>query len=158
MNATAAAPKQSQNPLIDYIVENLDLIKNGGAVFQGERITLDTELVRYHTCFSFIVFFMRQSSPYFIKGTPEATKAASIAIVASSLLGWWSIHGIIFTPITLVRNILHSDKTTIGQLIEKAENPPKKLHPALRVLAVLCLLLLFGFFIWVGMIAQGRSH
>lgn len=158
MNATAAASKTAQNPLIEYIAENLDLIKSGGGVFQGERITLDTELVRYHTCFSFVVIFMRQASPYFVKGSSEAMKAASIAIIASSLLGWWSIPGIILTPISLVRNVLHTDKTTIRQIIEKAENPPKKLHPALRLLAVLCLLLLFGFFIWVGMLAQGRSH
>jgi hypothetical protein len=161
MNASAKAAKQpgyeNVTPLIAYIVENIEAIREGAGVFNGQRITMDTELVRFHTCYSMLVVFMSRSSPYYLKDSPEASKAASIAIVASSLLGWWSIHGLIYTPITLAKNILRSDKISIRQLIEAAETPPKKIHPALRVLAVVCLLFIFGFFIWVAMNSSGGT-
>lgn len=161
MNA-AASPKsqgaESKTPLEDYISTNLESIKSGMGVYNGERITLDTELVRYHTCYSFVVLFMSRTSPYFVKGSSDAIKAASIAIVASSLVGWWSIHGLIYTPITLFRNVFHTDKTTIRQMIERAEAPPKKLHPAMRIMAVLFLVLVFSLFVWAGMNGNSGKH
>ena len=67
MNATTASEIEPKDTLANFIVENLDSIKAGTAVYNGQRITLDTELVRYHTCYSFIFLFMRQASPLFLK-------------------------------------------------------------------------------------------
>lgn len=148
-------PERGKTPLGDWIVQNLDSIRNGTGVYEGQRITVDTELVRFHTCYSMVFLFMRQPSPLFLKDSPEAMKAGSIATVATFLLGWWSIHGIIYTPITLVRNMLQSDKTTIAQMIERAENPPKT--PAWqRIMAVGFLILVAAVFIWAGF--QSKSH
>ena len=154
---TTDRAQEPEASLSEYIVKNVENIKNGSAVFKGQRITLDTELVRYHTCYSFLVLFMRRSSPFYLKDSVEASKAAAIAITATMLLGWWSLHGIIFTPITLVRNVLQSDKTTIRQLFEDAEKPPKKLHPALRILAVLFLIAIAVLFIWSAMQAKSSG-
>lgn len=154
-NSNANTNKPGQE-FAAWISSNVDNIKNGSAVYKGERITLETELIRYEMCYSFLVVFVRQSSAYFIVGSPEANKTAVLATLTTALCGWWSLHGIIFTPIILMRNILRSNKLTVGQLFEKAEAPPKKAHPASRLVGVLALVAIFGFFVWIAMSSKGN--
>lgn len=144
--------------VVNWIASNLENLKSGSAVFNGQRITMQTELVRFHSCYSCVVLFFSRRSQYFLKDSAEANKAAAIAVFASFLLGWWSLHGIIFTPITLFRNVFQTDKTTVGELINLVENGPPKAHPATRVLGVLFLLLFVGAVLWLGMNAGSSSH
>jgi hypothetical protein len=48
------------------------------------------------------------------------------ASLITLFLGWWGIpFGLICTPFFLIRNLLGGEKTTVGELIERIEDPAR---------------------------------
>jgi TonB family protein len=87
-------------------------------------VTGETIVVRYFTCTSFVLFSMRQASKYFLQDSDEDRNTAVCSTLLTLLFGWWGFpHGIIFTPIYLVKNLTGGEKSTVNELIELIQNP-----------------------------------
>ncbi|MBL8085061.1 MAG: hypothetical protein JNN26_20735 [Candidatus Obscuribacter sp.] len=109
---------------LEWLEANVDEIRAGGAVFQGQRITPDTEVVRYGMCWSLVFLTHWRSTDYFLKGTEAQRRGFITATAVTLLAGWWGIpFGLVLTPFYLIRNLTGGEKSTIGKLIAIMENP-----------------------------------
>lgn len=124
------ADAASQEKFLLWLFENQAAIKDGGgAVYEGERVTMKSFAVRYETCFSIIFMTMRNKTPMFLKDSAPARRSQITASILSYLFGWWGIpFGIIFTPIVVMNNIRSADKLVVEDVIKRfadtTYNPP----------------------------------
>ncbi len=109
-----------------WLASNIGNVRAGLASFEGERVTMQSEVARYYTCFSIVFFTMKTTTPYFLVGTDAQQRSAVTATAITSLLGWWGIpFGLIFTPYCLFVNLKGGDRRTVESLIADLENPAK---------------------------------
>lgn len=123
-------------------------------MFQGQRVTLESEVVRYFMCWSVIVMTSWKTTDYFLKGTEGQTRALIASTAVTLLAGWWGIpFGIVLTPFYLIRNVIGGEKSTVAKLIGIMENPTEFLKkkddeqfaPAKVFLAIVGGIVLLGF-------------
>ena len=109
-----------------WLASNIANVRAGIASYEGERVTMQSEIARYYTCFSIVFFTMKTTTPYFLVGTDAQQRSAVTATAITSLLGWWGIpFGLIFTPYCLFQNLKGGDRRTVESLIADLENPAK---------------------------------
>ncbi len=124
------ADAASQEKFLLWLFENQTAIKDGGgAVYEGERVTMKSFAVRYETCFSIVFMTMRNKTPMFLKDSAPARKSQITASILSYLFGWWGIpFGLIFTPVVVANNIRSADKMAVEDVIKRftdtTYNPP----------------------------------
>jgi hypothetical protein len=133
--------KTHSERLFEWLSANIDAIDNGSAVFEGHVITRSTEIVRFESRASFILFSQSVKTPYFLAGGPEANKAQVTSTMVTCFLGWWSIRGLIYTPFVLAKNISGGEKITVGALIDQSRNPEQAKKQAAAVFSPAYLIL-----------------
>lgn len=115
---------KANEPFINWLADNVSGIKDGTAVYNGERITTETVVTRYEMCYSIIFFTSKQSSSYVLMGTPQQKRILITNTLLTFLFGWWGFPwGIIWTPAIIANNLFGGVKATVGQLISFVENP-----------------------------------
>ena len=103
-----------------WLFENQNTIKDGGAVYEGERVTMKSLAVRYETCCSIIFMTMRKKTPMFLKDSSRARKSQITASIVSYIFGWWGIpFGLIFTPVVVMNNIRNAGAIPVEELFKQ---------------------------------------
>lgn len=118
------AEEKVEEPFLTWVLMNQQAIKDGSAVYEGERVTLSSEGVRFETCVSVLIMTMRKKSPMLLAGSSQAKQCQVASTLLSLLVGWWGVpFGIIFTPFVVANNLWGGDKTTVTEILAIAENP-----------------------------------
>jgi len=114
----------SQEKFLLWLFDNQSAIKDGGgAVYEGERVTMKSLAVRYETCISIVFMTMRNKTPMFLKDSSPAKKSQVTASIVSYLFGWWGLpFGLIFTPIVVMNNIRSAGSIAIEDLLKQFED------------------------------------
>lgn len=85
-----------------------------GALYNGTRITGDTEVTRFILVASFVYISVKTPSCYYIAGRDNIGFAKTAYTLASVLIGWWGIPwGPIYTIQAIEKNISGGERTTI---------------------------------------------
>lgn len=118
----------TQEKFLLWLFDNQSAIKDGGgAMYEGERVTMKSLGVRYETCCSVIFMTLRRKTPMFLKDSSTARKSQTTAAIVSYLFGWWGIpFGILFTPIVVMNNIRSADAVLVEDLIKQFEDASYK--------------------------------
>ena len=96
------------------MVNNIPAIEAEEASFNGQPVTLDSEIIRYGMVYSLVVVTMRQTSAWQLKGSKLEKKCFWTSTLVTLFVGWWGVpFGLIFTPVYLMINLTGSDKKTI---------------------------------------------
>lgn len=114
--------EKKSNGFITWVINNVNSIKSGTAIYEGKPVTMTTEIVRFQACLSFIFFTTKSPSRFFIKGQDGIFPAGLAYTFVTFLLGWWGIPwGPIYTLETFYRNLRGGHKQVIGDLINEIE-------------------------------------
>lgn len=142
---------------IDWLAQNYQAIKDGGAVFDGERVTLDSTVTQYECCYSVIFFTSKNRSPFLLMGSSQQKRTAVIYTILTLLFGWWGIPwGFLWPPAIIASNICGGLKLTVGQLIAFVENPDGSPLPESGIGRNL--LMWFGGVVGSCLLFSGISH
>ncbi len=80
---------------------------------------MESRLVKYQTCFSFVIMSDKFESRYYIKGQHSAVAVASSYTLVTLLLGWWGLPwGPIFTIQAIANNLRGGEAVTVRELLE----------------------------------------
>ena len=113
--------KPTEEPLLKWIVDNQDLIRQGAAAYEGQVVTPQSTLVRYDCVMSFILYTGRTCSPLMLMDSEKA-KSTFIRMTGLTLcLGWWALFGIVYTPQALWTNFSGGDKKTVSEILDLAK-------------------------------------
>ncbi len=113
---------QTEEPFLNWIIQNQEAIKNGSAVYEGERVTPASEGVRFETCISCLIMTMRKKTPMLLVGSAKAKRSQWTATLISLLVGWWGVpFGIFFTPVVVANNLWGGSKTKVGRILATAD-------------------------------------
>ncbi|MBW6519069.1 MAG: hypothetical protein K0A89_11290 [ANME-2 cluster archaeon] len=105
-----------------WVIENLDTIKNGTAMYKGIHITPQTQVTQFQTCISLIFFTTKSPSRFFINGQGNHIIAGLVFTVFTLLLGWWGIPwGPVYTIQTVIKNLTGGHKQIIGEMVKTIE-------------------------------------
>src|SRR5215469_8846635 len=109
-----------------WLVANAEKIRNNQVVFyRGQRISLDTELVRHHLVFSALILSCRMQTRWIIKGKESRFWNAIAASLYTLFYGWWGIpFGIIWTPVAVLKNLSGATRVRVGELLQPAPAKP----------------------------------
>ena len=88
-----------------WILANWVAISNGEAVYEGVTVGPETVLALYDVSYSCLAITSRSHSGPVVPGTPSARRARWMSLLVTALGGWWSLSGIILTPLTLIATI-----------------------------------------------------
>lgn len=112
--------RKSQNNGIEFecwIKINIKEIKEGTAIYCGQRINLNTKLVRYKARMG----RRSLSSPWRLEGTDNGSK--SLYTVVTMLAGWWSFpYGPIRSYRAIKKNFQGGQVTTISKVFDIEED------------------------------------
>jgi hypothetical protein len=121
-NSTADENSELPNSeFTNWLAQNIDNIQNGTAVFQGQRVTRDSSLVRYFACASFIFATTRQISALMLEGSAEAVRTRLRSTLVTLFVGWWGLVGIVITPVYLFKNLTGGERMTVGEVLDNSE-------------------------------------
>ena len=113
-----------QEKFLEWVLLNQEAITSGGAVFEGQTVTPESEGVRFETCCSILILTLRKKTPMFLSGSKQATQSQFIATFVSLLLGWWGVpFGVIFTPLVVANNLWGGEKTKVANILEAVNHP-----------------------------------
>lgn len=101
-----------------WMLWNEAALRGGGASYRGERMTVDTELVAYQLCVSYISGVTCVWSPYYVKHSPEAFRMRIVFTGLTALFGWWSLPGPIVTIRTLSKGVWTE---TVGAVLDRPD-------------------------------------
>lgn len=76
---------QTEEPFLNWIIQNQEAIKNGSAVYEGERVTPSSEGVRFETCISCFIVTMRKKTPQITSHYPKRLYHLTVDDKASSI-------------------------------------------------------------------------
>ena len=109
-----------------WLVSNSEKIRNRNAVFyKGQRVSLETRLVRHHLVFSALIVSFRKQTRWIIKDKEPRTWHALGASLYTCFYGWWGFpFGIFWTIVALVKNIQGATSVTVQQLLQPAPANP----------------------------------
>ena len=102
----------------DWLIRNQDVLAHEPVSYNGMRLSLDTELVSFQICASFLRS-TRFTSRVLIKGYYDSPGVQIICSLITLCFGWWSLSGLIYTPLVLYRNICGGEQFTVSEQIGK---------------------------------------
>lgn len=105
----------------DWINRNVREIEDGTARYEGVPISKETKIRRFHSCISFLLVTTRQSSELVLDGTPECDSTRFRCLIVTALCGWWSIFGIVYAPVYLLKNLAGGDVMTVEDCLYATE-------------------------------------
>lgn len=105
---------------LDWLGANRKAIEYRSARYQDLPITLDTVMVRYEVLISLIHLTSVKESDYVVRGSLLGQATRWGCILASLVLGWWSIPGLIEMGKLLERNRTHANSVTVRQLLARS--------------------------------------
>jgi hypothetical protein len=148
--------KAKDQPLLKWIAGNDQLIEQGAASYQGQRVTKNSNVTRYGVVCSCLIATMRTHTPFLLADSEEARAAALRSTLVTALFGWWALFGIGYTPITLIQNLRGGDKRTVEQVIYDLNHPDEAARKANQYRPVVPIImigmLLIGLLTFVVMI------
>jgi|SRR5579864_6685 len=105
-----------------WLVANAEKIRNNQlAFFRGQRISLDTVLVRHHLVFSAVFISFRMKTRWIIKDKEPRFWHALAASLYTLCYGWWGFpFGIFWTPVALIKNLNGSTCVRVEALLQPA--------------------------------------
>jgi hypothetical protein len=110
----------AEDPFLSWLVENIDVVQNGTAYYEGCPVTGDTQVTRYHVVMSLIVRSFRFPTRLYVIGHDAGFDKGLLFSLPSLILGWWGIPwGIIWTISSVLTNIAGGEKQSVRQLIEE---------------------------------------
>jgi len=115
---TARTESAKSEPLLEWLSTHQQDVISGCASYNGHRICLDTKLSRYTTVLSFFFFTYRLRSPYVLLDDQETVKQSWRSSLLTTLLGWWSLYGIVYAPAALLMNATGGQTKTVGKFYE----------------------------------------
>ncbi len=112
--------------LIRFLEMNAEKIRNNEPVYyRCKRITAKTVLVRHHLVCSAVILTGRMSTRWLIKGQEPRLLHALGASLYSFWNGWWAFpFGLIWTPMSIIRNMAGDTMVLVEDLIRVAPPPP----------------------------------
>ena len=115
-----------------WLVASAEKIRSNQVVFyRGQRILLDTELVRHHLVFSALILLCRMQTRWIIKGKEPRFWNAFAASLYTLFYGWWGIpFGIIWTPVAVLKNLSGTTRLRVWELLQPARPNPLDLASA----------------------------
>ncbi len=93
------------------------ILSGGGAIYRDRTITASTPTRQLTLCVSFLVIGFRLPSRALIDGVDPMGARVAVYSLGTLLLGWWSIHGLFWTPGALFHNLRGGREGTIGALL-----------------------------------------
>ena len=79
-------------------------LRGNGAFYRGSLLRVDTELVAYPLCVSYVAGVTRVWSPYYVRHSRQAICMQIVCTGLTLIFGWWSLPGPIVTIRTLANN------------------------------------------------------
>lgn len=76
---------QAEEPFLNWVIQNQEAIKNGSAVYEGERVTPSSEGVRFETCISCFIVTMRKKTPKITSHYPKRLYHLTVDDTTSSI-------------------------------------------------------------------------
>ena len=122
-----AREKEQAVAFLNWIKAHGEDLKKGWAFYNGQKITLKTEVTQYQGCISFVVMTSRFRSRYMVVG-PGNLGTWLIFSAMTFLFGWWGFPwGFIFTPGALYRNLRGGHRQPVSQLLTNIDAEIDKL-------------------------------
>jgi hypothetical protein len=100
-----------------WLAANAAAIQAGGASYNDQWITASTPTRQLTLCVSFLVVGFRLPSRPLIAGVDPMGGRVAAYTLGTLLLGWWSLHGLFWTPGALLTNLRGGRESTVGQLL-----------------------------------------
>jgi hypothetical protein len=100
-------------------------ILGSGASYKGECIRAATRVTQFVLIVSFIHITSRLNSRFYPWKERRPWPVAIQFSLASAVIGWWSVHGLVYTPLAIFKNLTFAYTKTAAELI--AEMTSKKL-------------------------------
>lgn len=122
-----AKEKEQAVEFLNWIKSKQEDLKKGWAFFNGQKITLSTEVTQYQGCISFFIVTTRFRSHYMVAGRNNSATWLLFSGLTFAF-GWWGVPwGLIFTPQALYRNLSGGHRQTVGQLLTNVDQELDKL-------------------------------
>ncbi len=113
-----------QEPFMSWLLNNESLVRQGAAAYEGQRVTLESKLVRYECVVSALLYTGRSCSPLMLAESDDARSTFLRMTGMTLALGWWAVLGFIFAPLALYTNLVkRGDKGTVSEFLEIVHNP-----------------------------------
>jgi carbon starvation protein CstA len=93
------------------------ILAGGGASYRDRTITASTPTRQLTLCVSFLVIGFRLPSRVLIAGVDPMGGRVAAYTLGTLLLGWWSLHGLFWTPGALITNLRGGREGTVGTLL-----------------------------------------
>lgn len=104
--------KSGKDELLEWLVENQEMVSQYGARYKDEQITNETVLVRFAVVYSALIFTRKTYTKFYVVGSNTAFNIKLFSTMFNFVMGWWAIpDGIIETPKSIYENL--SDKNTL---------------------------------------------
>jgi hypothetical protein len=100
-----------------WLLANAAAIQAGGATYHDRLITVSTPTRQLTLCVSLLVVGFRLPSRPLIAGVDPMGGRVAVYTLGTLLLGWWSLHGLFWTPGALLTNLRGGRESTVGQLL-----------------------------------------
>jgi hypothetical protein len=116
--------RREEKEFLTWLQANAQTIRSGGAAFYRDRsISASTPTRQLTLCVSLLVIGFRLPSRALIEGVDPMGRRVAVYSLGTLLLGWWSLHGLIWTPGALFNNLRGGREGTIGALLGMPAGP-----------------------------------
>jgi hypothetical protein len=116
-----AGQAKERRAFLEWLKSKQPEIEKGWAFYNGQKVTLKTEVTQYQACVSLIIMTSRFRSRYVIAGS-DGSSLCLIFTVVSLLFGWWGFPwGFVFTPQAIYRNLRGGYRQTVAELLPKID-------------------------------------
>ena len=110
--------EEQSEQFLAWIYENQEQLNCGQLRYDNKTVTSKSEVVRFQTCFSLIIFSIKSNSSYLIRGQENEIVIALLYSLIAFFLGLWGIPwGPVYTFQVLAENIRGGEKRTVNDLI-----------------------------------------
>jgi hypothetical protein len=109
---------RANDELQDWLRTNAEGIRAGGVRYGEINVTPQTQLRQYTCVISLIIIALRLPSRFVVVGDGErGSRPAVVYSVLSFILGWWSLFGVFWTPLTIVSNLRGGTAIAVADLL-----------------------------------------
>ena len=91
------------------------ILQRGGAQCGDTWVTADTRTRQLTLCISMIVVGFKLPSRPLIEGHDTIGARAVLYSLLTMMLGWWSLHGLLWTPVAMVHNLRGGKEATLRE-------------------------------------------
>lgn len=99
-----------------------DIIAGRTVEVCGMALEKDTYLCTYEMCISLLVGSFKFHSRYVLPGTPRAVLLMLAYTACTFVFGWWSLHGIFWTPAIMLGNLSNSNRRRAITVAEEVQS------------------------------------